>query len=510
MAGAIKRRSPDPAGDPRDVVFELFAAAGDSVHLSSLLCRVSSLPWTEWDSRCPRVQFLARTFYFANRLPLVVIQEYLRNPLLRRAIFTGNAPVPDDTFFSVDEELVEAAAAGHLNLVEEAYQRGARNTRDGSFPTTTALHAAAKWGSPEMVRFILRQGEHPNARDATNKCRTALHVAVQEGNPVVVELLLDHGADMHCEDDDGCTPLCYAEHTSDPTHNVVACLRGPDEVRARVVRETNTPLSPVAASLLNRGAAVDAQDIHGCTILHRAALNGAYVVVRDLAHRGADVLLRCNRGYDALGLALMANHAETVVELLDQRANIASRHETPGFTDHDLAPAKLPVPEHSLVPGGNIRCLSEEWRGHRAECVQLVLEHERARVMTCAEAVERAATNAWPLAPRLLRLSLFSLPGHSRLEVREWAVHVMGDSSACYAAFFAGTGLLADGDSPRLRHLVGKQGSHSIFRPIRIRLLPLLVASSRTRTTARALLWELRTASSTMLYAYDDDDDDGL
>ena len=521
MAHGIKRVAQDLDEGPYDLAFDLFAAASDSSRLSSLLSRAQQFRWTDWDPQCPLVKFLGRTFYFATKLHLVVIQEYLRNPSLRQACLEMTPPVPDDSARVYDAHLLEAAKADDLRLVVQSYSEGARNSRHGSFPITTALHAAAKLGSRRIVHFILAQGEDPNPQDATNKSRTALHVAVQNGDPAIVELLLHKRADVHLKDADGCTALCYAEIAEDPTHCCVEPLSLPSAPRARVVHETSAPISTVAESLLELGADIDAQDRDGMTILHRASLNGAWAVVRELSRRGADVRIQSNRGYDPLYCALVANHANCAVELLEQRANIASRHDIPGYTDDDLAPALLPAPQPSIVPGIPPHFLSEEWRCRRADCVQVVLVHEHARLLSSPQAVEQAATNNWPLAPRLLRLSLFSLPQHSRGDVREWATNVMMDSSACYAALMAGSGLLSDGETPRLRILVGKQGTHSIFRPVRTRLVPYLVASSRTRASASAILRELRTEHSYVLCAYGaggggsgtssrDDDEDSL
>lgn len=474
--------------DPTAVVVDLFASAGVPARLARMLSIAPSLPWENWSSTSPVVMFLARTFYHAKFYPLSVMKVYLCNPSLEAACISDTISVPDDTVDDVDQDLINAVSRSDIDLVTALYERGARNSRFASFPVTTALHTAAQLGSRELVRFILHRGDSPNVQDAMNKNRTPLHVAVHNGELAIVELLLDNRARVDVQDTEGNTPLCMAS-VADIRHNSAEEMT---HVMPVVCPETDAPLSMVAELLLDRGANIHASNVSGLTILHRAALHGAFNAVRELSYRGADVRAFTNAGHDPLYYALLANHVDTTLVLLELRASIETRANIPGYSDIDLAPSLLSPPQPSLVPDQPTYRLSDAWRIQRRNCVQVVLEHERFRRLQPFEAVQQADANEWPTSPRLLRLSLFSLQSEARVQVRSWACRVLAGPEACFAALFSGSGLLRDGEVVRLRQLVGAQGNHSIFFPIRKRLLPYLVDSTLTRATARAILAELR------------------
>ncbi|XP_073349434.1 ankyrin repeat and EF-hand domain containing 1a [Pagrus major] len=77
----------------------------------------------------------------------------------------------------------------------------------------TALMEAAKAGSVQLVKAILRAGGNPNTLD--NKRLTAVHFAAMGGFFEVIQVLSAYSADMGVINMEECTPLHYAAATGD-------------------------------------------------------------------------------------------------------------------------------------------------------------------------------------------------------------------------------------------------------------------------------------------------------
>ena len=119
------------------------------------------------------------------------------------------------------ESLLEAAAAGNLDLVKMILDRGVSpDTRDGT--GHTALMRAADRGDRDVTKVLLDRGATINAR--TPAGNTALMPAAFRGRLDVVRLLLEHGADITAANADGWTALRLAQ--SNQHHAVVAVLLG--------------------------------------------------------------------------------------------------------------------------------------------------------------------------------------------------------------------------------------------------------------------------------------------
>lgn len=138
-------------------------------------------------------------------------------------------------------------------------------------PASTLLHLACEESvNEDMIKLILDHGAEIDALDEEH--RTALDVADTE----IRELLLDRGADVTASRYEGCAPLHGA-------------------VRYQCQEKT--------VSLLNSGAAIDAQNERGQTALHIAALSvrtSASWFVEELLSRGANALIKDNSGASAL------------------------------------------------------------------------------------------------------------------------------------------------------------------------------------------------------------------
>ncbi|KAJ1449603.1 hypothetical protein M885DRAFT_590380 [Pelagophyceae sp. CCMP2097] len=108
------------------------------------------------------------------------------------------------------EALLLAAAAGRVDIFDEAWRRGGVDleARDGR--GQTALLAAAGRGHAAIVARLLARGADPKARDARSGC-TPLLLACRRGSAGVVALLLRSArVDADAADAHGFTPLCCA------------------------------------------------------------------------------------------------------------------------------------------------------------------------------------------------------------------------------------------------------------------------------------------------------------
>jgi ankyrin repeat protein len=79
----------------------------------------------------------------------------------------------------------------------------------------TALHWAARYGTPEVCAFLLDRGARIDVR-APPDGEQPIHGAAQYGEIGNVKLLLERGADVHALDNAGWTPLHFAAWRGSP------------------------------------------------------------------------------------------------------------------------------------------------------------------------------------------------------------------------------------------------------------------------------------------------------
>ncbi len=131
----------------------------------------------------------------------------------------------------------------------------------------------------------------------------ALHIAVAGGYEQMVSLLLEKGAAIDAQDKEGDTAL---HHAAAEGHERVARL------------------------LLEKGAAVNAQSKDGYTALHAAA-EGHERVARLLLEKGAAVNAQSKDGYTALHAAARRGH-ERVARLLLEKGAAIDAQDKDGYT----------------------------------------------------------------------------------------------------------------------------------------------------------------------------------
>lgn len=169
-----------------------------------------------------------------------------------------------------------AVAKGHFNVVLTLLENGADiSIADSS--GQTPLHIAVVNQHHDELKLLLERGGDVNALD-THQC-TPLHMAAKIGNMDITSSLLDYGANLSARDDTGFTAFLHA--VDQGQHRTVQMLlnRGADvnDCTADDMGSTALHLASMKSQradtidiLLERGAAIFAQDACGWTALYRA------------------------------------------------------------------------------------------------------------------------------------------------------------------------------------------------------------------------------------------------
>jgi len=165
-------------------------------------------------------------------------------------------------FFTRDTLLIEAAANGHMDVVNLLIENGADVNLKGE-AWYGPLHAAAAKGHIEVVKILLENGADVNIFHQNKP----LHDAAMNGHIEVAEILLAHGADINAKGTDEAAPL----HTA-VSNNQLAMLKW----------------------LLSKGANVNPIAAYGCTPLHSAAWSNNVEIGKILLEHGADLTIECN------------------------------------------------------------------------------------------------------------------------------------------------------------------------------------------------------------------------
>uniref|UniRef100_A0A0A9XHU4 Ankyrin repeat and sterile alpha motif domain-containing protein 1B n=1 Tax=Lygus hesperus TaxID=30085 RepID=A0A0A9XHU4_LYGHE len=261
-----------------------------------------------------------------------------------------------------DQELLEAARNGHIQVVEKIL--GQRAKRSGPLASLrrgpganvqdtsgySALHHAALNGHQEIVELLLTHEASPNIVD--DKGCSPLHLAAWTGNVNIVKLLLDHGPSvpnvnlmnkdketaLHCSAQYGHTAVVslLLERCCDPTIRNIKQESALD-LAAQYGRletvETLVRTHPELVAGYNSRSSGGLMSIPH-TPLHLASRNGHKGVVEILLSSGLDVNVRTTSG-TALHEAALCGKLEVVRTLLDNGADLSIR-DVSNNTVYDL------------------------------------------------------------------------------------------------------------------------------------------------------------------------------
>ncbi len=220
-------------------------------------------------------------------------------------------------------------AAGRREMMELLIAKGADvNAREGHGFTPLHLVSGIIGTNEECAALLIANGADVNAKD--NENATALHWALFGGDEGMARMLVDKGAQVDVFAASGLGRVDKVEEflKQNPGLLYAEVLQGwtPLHFAARCGRQE------VAALLLSKGAAVDAQDEVGRTPLHEAAWSGDTPVAELLIAKGADVNAKDPRGWTPLHSAALNGHKGVVQLLLAKGADINAKargEETP-------------------------------------------------------------------------------------------------------------------------------------------------------------------------------------
>lgn len=152
--------------------------------------------------------------------------------------------------------------------------------------TGTALHSAAAFGHPKLVRTLLDRGADIHA--LTSRLHTPLHTAAEAGHVRIIELFLHAGSDVQAKTDTGTTAL----YRSIRSRNLDALL-----------------------TLLRHDQDVNVATWDSWTPLHEAVECNQVAMAQELLRVGADTGIRNADGHTAVDMAEFLGR-KSIVEVL--------------------------------------------------------------------------------------------------------------------------------------------------------------------------------------------------
>ncbi|KMQ91742.1 ankyrin repeat domain-containing protein 17, partial [Lasius niger] len=260
---------------------------------------------------------------------------------LAQVLLAMNANVEDRGIKGDCTPLMEAASAGHVDIVSLLIAHGADVNAQSTSGNTPLMYGCAG-GHEEVVRVLLEAGA--NVEDHNENGHTPLMEAASAGHVQVAKILLEHGAGINTHSNEfkesALTLACYKGHLemvrflleagADQEHKT-------DEMHTALMEASMDGHVEVARLLLDSGAQVNMPTDSFESPLTLAACGGHVDLAMLLIERGANIEEVNDEGYTPLMEAAREGHEEMVALLLSQGANINAQTEETQETALTLA-----------------------------------------------------------------------------------------------------------------------------------------------------------------------------
>ncbi|CAG9861269.1 unnamed protein product [Phyllotreta striolata] len=260
---------------------------------------------------------------------------------LAQVLLAMHANVEDRGMKGECTPLMEAASAGHLDIVRLLVAHGADVNAQSTSGNTPLMYGCAG-GHTEVVKFLL---EHDaNVEDHNENGHTPLMEAASAGHVGLAKILLSHGAGINTHSNEfkesALTLACYKGHLdmvrflleagADQEHKT-------DEMHTALMEASMDGHVEVARLLLDSGAQVNMPTDSFESPLTLAACGGHVDLAMLLIERGANIEEVNDEGYTPLMEAAREGHEEMVHLLLGQGANINAQTDETQETALTLA-----------------------------------------------------------------------------------------------------------------------------------------------------------------------------
>ncbi|XP_025832280.1 ankyrin repeat domain-containing protein 17 isoform X2 [Agrilus planipennis] len=260
---------------------------------------------------------------------------------LAQVLLAMHANVEDRGIKGECTPLMEAASAGHLDIVRLLVAHGADVNAQSSSGNTPLMYGCAG-GHTEVVKFLLEHGA--NVEDHNENGHTPLMEAASAGHVELAKILLMHGAGINTHSNEfketALTLACYKGHLdmvrflleagADQEHKT-------DEMHTALMEASMDGHVEVARLLLDSGAQVNMPADSFESPLTLAACGGHVDLAMLLIERGANIEEVNDEGYTPLMEAAREGHEEMVALLLSQGANINAQTDETQETALTLA-----------------------------------------------------------------------------------------------------------------------------------------------------------------------------
>ncbi|XP_059471305.1 ankyrin repeat domain-containing protein 17 isoform X2 [Neocloeon triangulifer] len=279
---------------------------------------------------------------------------------LAQVLLAMSAGVEDRGIKGDCTPLMEAASAGHADIVRLLIENGADVNAQSSTGNTPLMYACAG-GHLEVVEILLAAGA--NVEDHNENGHTPLMEAASAGYVNVAKVLLENGAGINTHSNEfkesALTLACYKGHLemvrfllaagADQEHKT-------DEMHTALMEASMDGHVEVARLLLDSGAQVNMPTDSFESPLTLAACGGHVDLALLLIERGANIEEVNDEGYTPLMEAAREGHEEMVALLLSQGANINAQTEETQETALTLACCGgfLEVAEFLIKAGADI------------------------------------------------------------------------------------------------------------------------------------------------------------